>query len=288
MSRNRFLKRNKRIRLKEKRIIQRFAFIAVIFFSLLALVVWGAHNQHVRIVNIYIEGNGAVLDKDIKKRVLMSIDDKYLWLFPKNNILIYTKSRIKEDILNTFKRIYYIKVNTIDLTSIVVTVKERDPYALWCGESILNNKRTIVNHCFFMDNKGFVFAEAPNFSDNVYFTVYGLLQNTSLNTNTFGNSVGKRFLEEEYFTRLMLFRDALFDEGIDVGYLILRDNDDVELHITTGGKIVFNKKQDIEKIFYNLISAVEAKEVDGESIWDNLEYIDLRFDNRVLFKPSVF
>ena len=284
--RSRILKRNKHIRLKEKRIIQRIVFTVISFFSLFGLVVWGAHNQNIRIANIHIEGNSAVLDKDIKDRVLLNINDKYLQLFPKDNILIYPKRKIKQDILNAFKRIYYIKINTADLTSIVITVKERDPYALWCGENILNNKRVVSNPCFFMDNTGFVFARAPNFSDDVYFTIYGKLQKTSVNQNNLNDPIGQHFLKEKYFTRLMSFRNILLNEGIDIAYLVLQDNDDIELHITTGGKLIFAKEQDIEKIFHNLVSAIEAKQVNGENVFNNLEYIDLRFNNKVLFKFS--
>jgi len=284
MSRNRFLKRNKRIRLKDKKIIQKTVFTIAIFFLVLILIVWGLHNQNIRITNIYIEGSNAVLDKDIKERVLMNIDNKYLWLFPKDNIFIYPKARIKKDILTTFKRVYYIKVNTIDLTSIVVTIKERDPYAIWCGESISDNENAISDTCFFMDSTGFIFARAPNFSDNVYLTIYGVLQNISQSSNTFDNPIGKRFLEEKYFTHLMLLRDTLSNEEIDAVYLTSQDDGDFQVYIATGGKLIFNKKQDIEKIFRDLISAVEAKEVDGMNVWENLEYIDLRFDNKVIFK----
>ena len=284
MSRHRFLKRNKRIRLKEKRIMIRAVSIAVLLFSLLGFVVWGAHNQSVRITDIYVEGNSAVPNKNIKELVLSNINDKYLWLFPKNNILIYPRGRIKQDILAVFKRIYYIKINVIDLTSIVITIKERDPFALWCGENPVNVKSATSNLCFFIDNTGFVFSRAPNFSDNVYFTVYGALQETSFGQNILDVSIGKRFLEKEYFESIMLFRDALSNEGVSTDYLIFQDNNDIELYITTGGKIVFNKKQDIEKIFRDLISAIGAKEVAGTNIWGSLEYIDLRFDNKVLFK----
>ncbi len=277
--RHHFLKQNKRIRLKRKKTMIKagllFATLLFIFFGL----VWGAHNDRVRIVNIYIEGNSVVLDRDIREGVDAQMEGKYFKMFPKNNIFIHPRWQIKQEILNKFKRIYYVKVSAIDVNSIAITVKERDPYALWCVDSFIEKKKNSINNCYFIDDKGFAFTKAPAFSDNVYFTVYDKQSTESIN-----NLVGQNFLTEERFILLMQLRALLSKEGLDVDYLTQIENNDFEFYLTSGGKVIFNEYQDIEKLLHNLVAAIEVKRNEGRKVEKDLEYIDVRFNNKVLFK----
>ncbi len=277
--RHHFLKQNKRIRLKRKKMMIKVGLLVGALLLLFLGLVWGAHNERVRVLNVYIEGNSVVLDREVKEIVDAQMEGKYFRLFPKNNIFIYPRWQIKQEILDKFKRIYYVKVSVIDLNSIAITIKERVPYALWCVDRLSENKKNTANSCYFVDDKGFAFTKAPIFSDNVYFTVYDKQLTESAN-----NLVGQNFLTEERFVRLMQLRVLLIKEGLDVVYLTQIENNDFEFHLTSGGKILFNEDQGIEKLLHNLIAAIEVKKNEGQKIEKNLEYIDLRFNNKVLFK----
>ncbi len=279
MARHLVLKQNKRIRLKRKRIIiKATALLGVVFFTL-AVLAWGAHSEHIRISNIYVEGNSVVSDKDIKKEVSGILTGKYFWAFPKNNIFLYSKQQIKKDILDIFKRIYSVKVNTVNMNSVKIMVKERSPFALWCGDSLYDSGRSISDKCYFLDKSGFIFTEAPNFSDSVYFEFYGIVGDSA---------TGKQFLPREEFKRVILFRDLLNDADIKVNKFLIAENGDYTFYMDTlkGTAIFFNRSQNFEKSFYDLKSAIDIKVVESgkKDILEDLKYIDIRFDNKVLFK----
>ncbi len=279
MSRYFILKQNKRIRLKRKRIIIKAAAMMGVVFFTLGVLSWGAHNGHIRISDIYIEGNSVVLDKDIKKEVLEILDGKYFGAFPRNNIFIYSKQQIKKDILDVFKRIYNVKIKTINTNSIKIIVKERSTFALWCGNYLYEGGRNISDKCYFMDEVGFIFTQAPNFSDSVYFEFYGVVD---------GKIEGKQFLPEEEFKRIILFKNFLNDMELTVDKFLFTEDGDYTFYINITGSPVlfFNKSQNFEKIFYDLRSAVDVKVAKGgrKDIFKDLKYIDLRFDDKVLFK----
>ena len=271
-------KQNKRIRLKRKKMMIKAWLIVGVALSLFILVVWGSYNERVRIVNIYVEGNDVVLDREIKAVVEEQLEGKYSRIFPKNNIFIYPRRQIKQEILEVFKRIYYVKVNVADFTSIVITVKEREPYALWCSDGMPSDGKNAMNDCYFIDDKGFVFTKAPAFSGNVYLTVYGEV------TGMGSKPLGKNFLNEERFVRLIQLRALLAKEGLDTTMLTQKEGNDFEFHLASGGILVFNENQDARKLLHNLAAAIEVKENEGKNTEEGLEYIDVRFKNKVLFK----
>ncbi len=277
--RRHFLKQNKRIRLKRKKMMTKAGLLVVALLFIFLGLVWGAHNERVRITNVYTEGNSVVLDREVREIVDTQMEGKYFRVFPKDNIFIHPRWQIKQKIFDKFKRIYYVKVSVIDFNSIAITVKERDPYALWCVEELSKNKKNTASSCYFIDDKGFAFTKSPAFSDNVYFTVYSdsLVENPN-------ELLGKNFLNEKRFVRLMQLRSLLVKEGLDVTHLTQGENDDFEFYLVSGGKLMFNEYQDIEKLLHNLVAAIEVKKSEGQKIGEDLEYIDVRFNNKVLFK----
>jgi hypothetical protein len=281
------LKQNKHIRLKRKRVIKKLVFVSlslIFFVGFLSLV---AHNSHLRITNIFVEGNSVVLDREIIDLVQKNINGKYILLFPKNNFFIYPRIKIKKDILDTFKRVYSVNVSTSGLNSILITLKEREPYALWCGQQIIDSRK-ISDTCYFTDKSGFIFTQAPKMSSSLYFEFYGETENKA------ENIVGSRFLAEEEFNRIISFKELLGNAGFKASRLFVNNKEkDYEMFFETDEignknkwKIIFNSTQDFEKIFNDLTSAINTKltESGGEDITKKLDYIDLRFNNNVLFK----
>lgn len=274
-------KTNKKLRLKERRMITKAALLVGAVIFLFTLTAWGAHHERVLISNIYIEGNKVIVGSDIQDKVREKIEGSYFWVFPQDNIFIFPRKGIKEEILDAFKRVYYVKIKALDFNSISINVKERTPYALWCEMNTVEGGGSDSDVCYFLDDKGFVFTESPVFSDNVYFTVHGELE-----SGESGNLLGGSFLGEERFVRMMQLRALLAKEGVEATHLISKEDNDFEFHIKTGGVLLFNEDQKIEKLIRDLVVAMEVKKNEGREIFENLEYIDMRFNNKVLFKFS--
>lgn len=271
-------KPHKRIRLRRKRLLLKAAFLFGGALLLTALLAWGAHNDRIRISRISIEGNSVVSEEELAAYVKTQMQGAYARLFPEDNVFIFPRGRIKRGILDEFKRIYDVKVNVVDPISLSITVRERVPYALWCGENMNSGgDGSAADICYFIDEKGFVFARAPVFSDDVYFTAYGALSDAP------EDIAGGVYLGEERFTGLMRFRALLEKEGMETTRLVEKGDGDFEFYLRSGGKLIFNEHQDAEKLLRDLVAAMEVKKNEGKAN-EALEYIDARFDGKVLFK----
>ena len=73
--------------------------------------------------------------------------------------------------------------------------------------------------------------------------------------------------------------------GLDITPIELHplDDDDMELYMEDGSKILFARKQRSSEVLGNLKVVLESETFKDEDRGD-IEYIDLRFGNKVYFK----
>ena len=261
-------------RLSELKSRRRKVFIIKIALAaLLALIVFGglayvAGARRLNITSVEVAGN-KVVDRDVvKKAVEAKIAGKYLWLFPKTNIFLYPKNKIKRELGNDFKRLKDIEISVRDNTVLQLTVQERAAAYLWCETE---------EKCYFMDTDGFIFDEAPYFSGEVYFKFYGPV------------SYGSYFLKET-FEKFIPFKKTLEDMGLKpVGLSVLGDGE-LKIFLSSSSsarpEILLKTDADREVIAENLQAALttEPLQSDFKNKYSSLLYIDLRFGNKVYYK----
>lgn len=315
-------RRSKKRRLKKwsrRTLISLSVFLAVLGFSAGIFDL-----DAVGIENIEVEGNSVLSSRDIKNFVSSQIAGSYFSLYPKKSTFIYPDDSIKSNTLKNFKRIKSVDLKRIGFEGLSVNVKEREPYALWCrryqsekdrGENSRRNRKeaddrekrdaeqekddskkkdkeeekeegdkdlSSKEECYFIDNSGFIFAEAPHFTERVYFRYY---TNKPLSAGNVSSSfVGKNALDKEDFERVERFLDTLSNlqmepvefshiGGSDYGVVL---NSDVMLKITLD--------KDLVEMINHLRSALQSQVFDGEKTFENLKYLDLRFDNKIFYK----
>ena len=273
------LKRRKRKILKIK-IIFFFICFLILLVGLIFLSRWSKLN----IENVEISGNSIIETKDIEKVVNENLKGYYFWVFPKTNFLLYPKKIIKKDLENNFKRLYDISIDVYKIKTLKVFVAEREGKYLWCGDYVpVLIEDTSSYKCYFMNDDGYVFDEAPYFSGNVYFKTYGSLDNKTENT------FGSYFLKDK-FTGIVKFKETLEGLGLNPIYFWTGEDGDANISISSqsniGPKVIFKINSDYEKISENLQAAITTEPLQTK-IKDNLSsllYIDLRFGNKVYYK----
>ena len=139
-------------------------FIALVYFSRLSSL---------NINNIEISGNQIVETSAIKDVVQQQISGKYFFFFPKSDIFIYPGNAIKNALENKFKILENINVSVKTNHTLVVTLSERKGVYTWCGMSPDVGIPTSGDNCYFIDDNGYIFNQAPYFSGEVYFKFYG-------------------------------------------------------------------------------------------------------------------
>lgn len=253
--------------------------VASVIIVVLIVLGFISRIEKLNISEIKIEGNKVVDTEAIQAIAQEHIAGKYIWLIPKSNFLFYPKDAIKASLADQFKRLKSIEIEFSGAKTLSIVVSEREPKFTWCGEELPQTEaRAGEAHCYFVDESGYVFDEAPYFSGDVYFRFYGALTDSN-------------FFPEN-FSKLVLFKDALVAFNMRPTSLYLKPDGDMEIYLSSSKlppyapKVIFKKDFDLEKTGENLKAAMDTEPLhsDFRLKYSSLEYIDLRFGNKVYFK----
>ena len=264
---------------RRKRLLLKFGAVVLVVVFLIGFFSWLSHRTEVSIANIFIEGSSVVSEEEILALVNEKLAGDYLKLFSKSNILLYPRRDIQATALNSFKRLESVELSFEDFRSISVTVQERKPHALWCehvrGEDFEDETQDEQGRCYFLDERGLIFSKAPDFTGNVFFEYYGPIDE--------GEVIGQQFLTENEFRTISFFINSSRDSGLEPISLALSGSTDVELRLSDGSRIIFGREQDFDEVIENLQSVFESETFTEKEPLE-LDYIDLRFGNRVFYK----
>ncbi len=241
------------------------------FILLVAIgIVFGLRAERINITDINIKGNSALATKALKGFAEEEISGNYALVLPKSSILLYPRKTLQATLLESFKEIKEVNVSYESLQSISINIEERVPHALYCGSQV-----STTTDCYFLDEDGLIFTKAPEFSGNVYLRYFGALAGDT--------TIGNQFMLVEDFRETSFFLASLFELGLNPIIFSILNEDDFEIELLSGGKIMFGKKQNLSDIYENIQSVFGSEEFDEDSL-EVLDYADFRFGNKVYFK----
>lgn len=265
----------KKTRLREKQRRARIIKISLTGVLLVAIVVslsLLSRSGWARVQSVTVRGNSLVPAEELRKVAEEAGAAALLGVFNRDNILLYPKQKVQQNITDRFKTIQYVDVSFESSKNIEIRVVEREPAYVWC-EKVSSSQ----DDCFFMDETGYIFSATPNFSGNVFFTYYGLLDAES--------PVGKTFLSADRLKALKVFSESVRTLGATPVGLITHTEDDYELLLSPSGRILFNNKIEFLKTFENLDAIMKEYEKAGsKDFFARLDYIDLRFGFKAFYK----
>jgi hypothetical protein len=261
---------------KRKVLWIKLGIIFTLFLALGGLLIWLSGLKSIQIDTITISGATVLGSESLEGQIRRELVGKYLWAFPKTNVFLYPHARIEKSLLETFPRIKTVSLNTLDNHILSVSIVERQPFALWCDTP---PTESLVSQCYFLDYDGFVFDHAPQFSGSAYFKYYGFLP--------FEAPIGSYYLSSTTgFHELSEFVESTERLGITPLYMSAVDADSFELFVFGGGKILLDTRESLSKVFDRFSALLKTPNLvpkqGGELL---IEYIDLRFGNKMFFKP---
>lgn len=255
-----------------------------LFFSCFGALSYFSFNQKVTLSNIEINGTHIIDVDDIEKVVRENLAGRYFYIFSKSNFLIYPKNKIYNNLKKDFPRIEELSVSKKGFRTLEIKIKERTGVYLYCGQDVPLVSNNIGDNCYFVNKDGFVFDKAPYFSGNVYFKYY-------LSLSGEGSPLGKQLFTQEKFSELTTFIDSLLTLSFEPTYMIVDEYGFYTIYLdhkplSTSPKILLKNTNDLKIVFDNISSSMKKKEFSDEinQKYDRLEYIDLRFKNKVLYK----
>lgn len=251
---------------RRKKIIRRW-FIGIGILIFLALISYVSHLPKLSVESVVISENSFVNDSETIDRINGVLDGRHLFLFSKRNFLLIPRSKIKEIVTEDIA-VKNVDINLNGLKQISVEIEEYEGVLKWCGNSYLN-----PGSCYLINNLGVVFANDIFVDVPV---IYGIFENEE-------NIIGKEIMELGDFVNLTSFATNLTELNIHVDYIDTEDGETFAIHTTESPYILITNYISSEDLLNNLNTVIETEEI-NEAQFDNIEYIDLRFDNRVFYQ----
>lgn len=258
---------------KEKRrkrlVITTIIFIFDVFILILASGLF-SHSSFLKIDKISIGGDTNDFSEEIKAVIQKDMEKDYLGIWRKATTFIYPKKKIQSDILDSFPKISDVKIYIQGLHDMVVEVSMRESVALWCG---------FEKECYFLDKEGIIFSKTMETFDK-NFVIYEGDSGVSVSS-----PIKSKFNLGQDFSLVKIFIDEIKKIGFDVKKVSHNSETSESVFVLReDGKIILRDESDFSKLIYILDSIKNDKSVDLLNNLSRLDYIDLRFGNKVAFK----
>jgi hypothetical protein len=265
----------KQIRYKKKRrVLSALLFLALAGF--MGLVIRVPSIEALQIKSIIVKGNKVLTKEEVGKFAETALSGKYFHAFPKTNIFLYPKKTVEKGLFRAFPRIASVSADLDTERIFTISLTEREPFALWCGKEMA--EVSSEDGCYYLDDKGFVFANAPHFSGNAYFEFYGkgILPDT--------DPPGHDFLPAVSYRRILKIKERLESFGVNPVKIAVLDDGSAEFTEKSGYRVRFNIDEDISSLESNMQAVFHSSSWGDAVRSGSLEYLDFRFGNKVYYK----
>jgi cell division septal protein FtsQ len=272
--------------ISRNRRIFKISLVILLFLILFAFCIYLGNTPFLRITDVVIRGNRMSKTDSLISSVKQKLDGRYALVIPRDNILFYPKTEIVQLIRRSDPSLAKVTAEVNLDRQLIIDVVERTPDFLWCNTLDENNK-----HCYFMDKNGVVFMEAPQFSDNVFIEIVG---------RTKDDPLGKMTIPKMEFSSLYKFVKVIPNliKGTSLsGYSIYKITSlgvgdyNIFFRSNSGSSsqnwhLVVNLRGQVASTLANFSTVIDSEvfKKDATDSKRKLDYIDLRFGNKIFYK----
>lgn len=273
---------------RQKRRQKKLAVFTVLLAVVLTVLIIGIvalNFKSWRLQTFTVVGNETVDGEKITNNVKESLRGRLALVLPRDSSLFWSEKIIINNLLQAFPVLREVKVYHPERSLLKIVVSEKESDVLYCLRDKDNKKE-----CYFMDSDGLVYAPAPIFSEAVYQEIIGQKASSSpLNTKP---------LTAEELNNLKTLMPTLAEilgrqwgrvigistaETLGAGDYVLYIK---ELEAGGSWKLLLSGRRAPQELLANLMSAI-GSDVFGNQVSvlkTELDYVDLRFGNKVFYK----
>jgi hypothetical protein len=238
-----------------------------VLFVLLIILVVASRVERFKISAIEVLGARVITEEEITRSVRETLSGHYLWLVPRGNLALYPRPAVRNHLMKEFPRLSSVST-TLTGTALNVLVTERDPFALYCPDSNAP--------CFFLDENGFIFDEAPSFSGVVYFIYTKAVP--------IENPKGQELLPPDQFVKLARFIEDLPKLDLEPVTLVIKE-EDLEVAMRNGLTLIWKADADVSVLYSNLEAFLTHEEIKSDPAFlEKVKLLDLRTENKVFYR----
>jgi cell division septal protein FtsQ len=255
-----------RPRLAERRRRVRLIMLSISVIGCLVLIAGVglmSHHSRLTVADIRVEGTHELESRSLANSARDVIFDGTRRLFSRANIFLFPEDGIAEELRKQFPRIKEISVARESMLSqaVVVTIDERVGANTWCS----------ADSCYLMDEHGFVFNRAVA---SVGYTFSGGLLP--------GEPIGQHVLLGR-LPRVLSLLSEFARIGLAPVSVAIENESDFRVRLAAGYEVVLGFDTDIREAVRTMQL---LRSSDAAPMSDTLEYLDLRFGNRVYYKKK--
>ena len=272
-------KEKKQFRKRKKNYYIRATVGIFIVILLITGTYFGVHLSAFQIQKISIQGLSAIKEEDVKSEIASALSGSYVaGLIPYRFLFAAPMEQIIQRIKNQFPLIAEVGIKKDFPDEIAITIQERQLFGVLCNdgaseEATVQEGREV--QCFYLDMQGIAYQKAPQ-------TQGFLIMKVS--TDAANIPLGGLGVDPMMIRRMMELNQKLPTAvgSAIVGYRLLHTIPH-ELRAVTkqGFSLLIKQDGDMDSLLYVLKTVLE-KEIGNKR--GGLDYIDLRFGNKVFYK----
>jgi|SRR3989344_736413 len=224
-----------------------------------------------QVSKIEFSGLETLDSKELENKVRTELTGQYAFLVPRSSIFLAGVESLSAFLKKEFPVIGEIRLEKKFPNTLSISVSERKVLGILCND--LEEKENIS--CVYIDTKGFAVDKAPNSTGSLIVKV---------RTDFSELTVGSNVLDSTVVERILFLGSELKKKtgagAIEYEYSS-KNPKDIVLRTHEGFRILFLKDSNFENVFKVLRRVLDEEIKDRRA---KLDYVDLRFGNKVFFK----
>ncbi len=210
---------------------------------------------------IAIEETEGLNRESLEDYINSSIENR-IYIFTTRSIFFVSPKKIEEKILEETLTVENIEIKKAFPATLVVETREREPVIYWCRDKEKES-------CFYTDKRGVVFKEAENLKrDFLFFTTYYNLPKN------------KKIADGKMIEIFFLIEKELKALNLQIDYIKISSPTKIKISLLNGFEI-YLLREEVDSNLTKLKAFLDKKEIELD---ERLEYIDLRFEDRIYHK----
>lgn len=242
---------------------------AILFLVVLLLcgLVYVSRLPKFQITETQISGLKFLETHDIQKHVDEQLSAYVLWFIPRSNIFLFSKKELNDDLYEN-PAISSVKISKNFFNTLEIEIEEHKKQSLYC----IND---LNEECYYINQEGMVYGQVDEYvtpeQEIIFYVPYKKIE------------LKDTLIETDLYKTVFNFIKSADQLQIKIGKVYLQEDGIIELKTRNGITLKTSIFDNFEKDFLNLTALFE-KEILDQNSFENVEYIDLRFGNKVFYK----
>lgn len=266
MSNQKYISDSLRRKKQKIRKIKMYAY-AGLFVIVCIVFIYIARLPAIQIQQVKVSGTIFVEKTEIEKKTQDILRTKSLFFIPKSNIFLFPKKQLEKSILQN-PAIISAKIRKDFWNTLTIDITEQDKKMIYCS-SVENNT------CLYINEEGFIYAQVKD----IIIPEQEVLVYTELGEKR----IGEIILDKSVYINVLLFIKNTARYDIKIGKVYIKQDGIIEFVTRDDVRIITSVFDDFQKGFSHLIALFEKDVIHKDKFFE-IEYIDLRFGNKVFYK----